>query len=224
MNADGSERRMLARNHGYVAWSPDGRKILLRRGGAQGDRNGVGATKAYAVVANADGSGLRTLTRIAVVNGQTLNWSPDGRKIVFVSYRDGNQEIYVMNADGSGRRNLTRHPGHDSDPAWSPDGRKIAFATMREGDFEIYVMNADGSGQRNLTRNPAGLIAFPSGRPGRRNSERPMGFRVGRHPKAGMNPAGPGRSRTSAHRFEVLARARSAEIDRDRLARLSRFG
>ena len=167
MNSDGSERRMLAHNHGYVAWSPDGRKILLRRGGAQGDRNGVGATKAYAVVANADGSGLRTLTRIAVVNGQSLNWSPDGRKVVFVSDRDGNQEIYVINADGSGRRNLTRHPGHDSDPAWSPNGRKIAFATMREGNFEIYVMNADGSGQRNLTRNPA-VDRFPVWAPGRK--------------------------------------------------------
>ncbi len=167
MNADGSERRMLARNHAYVAWSPDGRKILLRRGGAQGDRNGVGATKAYAVVANADGSGLRTLTRIAVVNGKTLNWSPDGRKIVFVSDRDGNLEIYVINADGSGRRNLTRQPGHDSDPAWSPDGRKIAFTTKREGNFEIYVMNADGSGQRNLTHNPA-PDRFPVWSPGRK--------------------------------------------------------
>ena len=113
------------------------------------------ATKAYAVVVNADGSGLRTLTRIAGVNGARASWSPDGRRIVFVSDLDGNLEIYVINADGSRLRNLTRHPGHDSDPAWAPDGRKIAFATKREGNFEIYVMNADGSGQRNLTRNPA---------------------------------------------------------------------
>ncbi len=163
MNADGSERRMLARNHGLVAWSPDGRKILLVRGGAQGPP----ATKAYAVVANADGSGLRTLTRIAGANGALANWSPDGRKIVFVSDRDGNLEIYVVNADGSGQRNLTRQPGHDSDPGWSPDGRKIAFATKREGNFEIYVMNADGSGLHNLTRNPA-VDRYPVWSPGRK--------------------------------------------------------
>ena len=143
MNADGSERRMLARNLGHVAWSPDGRKILLTRGGAQGDRNGVGATKPYAVVANADGSGLRTLTRIAGVNGARVSWSPDGRKIVFVSDRDGNLEIYVMNADGSGQRNLTRHPGHDSDPAWAP-GRKIAFATKTRGQL-AHVLEQDRS-------------------------------------------------------------------------------
>ena len=163
MNADGSERRLLARNLNHVAWSPDGRKILLVRGGAQGPP----ATNAYAVVANADGSGLRTLTRIAAANGALANWSPDGRKIVFVSARDGNLEIYVVNADGSELRNLTRHPGHDSDPEWSPDGKKIAFTTKREGNFEIYVMNADGSGQHNLTRNPA-VNRFPVWSPGRK--------------------------------------------------------
>ena len=56
-------------------------------------------------------------------------WSPDGRKIAFVSDRDGNSEIYVMNADGSGQRRLTRNPAYDADPAWSPDGRTIAFVT-----------------------------------------------------------------------------------------------
>ena len=39
---------------------------------------------------------------------QTPAWSPDGRKLAFVSRRDGNTEIYVMNADGSGQENLTR--------------------------------------------------------------------------------------------------------------------
>ena len=38
-------------------------------------------------------------------------WSPDGRRIAFVSDRDGNFEVYVMNADGSGQRNLTRNAG-----------------------------------------------------------------------------------------------------------------
>ena len=40
-------------------------------------------------------------------------WSPDGRKIAFVSKRGGNAEIYVMNTDGSGQRNLTRNPTDD---------------------------------------------------------------------------------------------------------------
>ena len=86
---------------------------------------------------------------------QAPAWSPDGRTIVFVSWRDGNGEVYAMDADGSGPRNLTQNPAKDVHPAWSPDGRKIAFVSRRDGNSEIYVMNADGSGQRNLTRSRA---------------------------------------------------------------------
>ena len=55
---------------------------------------------------NADGSGRRLLKRNA---GQaSLAWSPDGRRIAFVSNRDGSYGIYVMNADGSGQRRLAQ--------------------------------------------------------------------------------------------------------------------
>jgi TolB protein len=83
---------------------------------------------------------------------ETPAWSPDGRKLAFVSRRDGNAEIYVMNADGSAQENLTRQPASDSHPSWSRDGRKLAFVSRRDGNSDIYVMNADGSGLRNLTR------------------------------------------------------------------------
>lgn len=94
---------------------------------------------------------------------QTPAWSPDGRKLAFVSRRDGNAEIYVMNADGSGLRKLTRSPSYDRDPAWSPDGRAIAFVRKIvpkkcvpgacQDIAYLYVVNADGSGLRRLTTN-----------------------------------------------------------------------
>ncbi len=86
---------------------------------------------------------------------QAPAWSRDGRTIVFVSWRDGNGEVYAMDADGSGPRNLTQNPAKDVRPAWSPDGRRIAFVSRRDGNSEVYVMNADGSGKRNLTRDRA---------------------------------------------------------------------
>jgi hypothetical protein len=76
-------------------------------------------------------------------------------KIVFISFRDGNNEIYSMNPDGSNQTRLVNNTAEDRDPTWSPNGAKIAFESDRTLDFEIFSMNADGTGQTNLTNNPA---------------------------------------------------------------------
>ncbi len=52
-------------------------------------------------------------------------WSPDGKRIAFVSDRDGNFEIYVMKADGTGQARLTTNSAADSNPAWSRDGKQL---------------------------------------------------------------------------------------------------
>ena len=60
---------------------------------------------------NADGSGQRNLTRSRthpLSTERAATWSPDGRKILFVSNRGGNGEIYAMNGDGSGLQKLTQ--------------------------------------------------------------------------------------------------------------------
>ena len=77
-------------------------------------------------------------------------------KIVFVSDRDGNDEIYTCNADGSNVTRLTNDPAWDKQPVWSPDGTKIAFVkNLLSSGFDpgnnIYVMNADGSNVVQLT-------------------------------------------------------------------------
>jgi Tol biopolymer transport system component len=159
MNADGSGQRNLTGtttdDAHSPAWSPDGHTIAFASGHCSRPQPPPARCfDLYAV--NADGSGLRRLTRNT--NDHAPAWSRDGRKIAFVSVRDGNREIYVMNADGSGQQRLTRNRAGDYSPAWSPDGRKIAFVSQRDGNVnhEIYVMNTlDGGGQRNLTRTPA---------------------------------------------------------------------
>lgn len=76
-------------------------------------------------------------------------------RIIFLTDRDGNYEIYVMNADGSNPTRLTNSPGVDLFPNWSPDGKKIAFYSDRDGNGEIYVMEVDSSYQINLSNNPS---------------------------------------------------------------------
>jgi hypothetical protein len=110
-------------------------------------------------------------------------WSPDGRRLAFSTYRDGNDEIYLMNPDGSGVKRLTNHPREDFVTGWSPDGTRLVFYSNRDGatgalesEYEIYTMEADGSSVRRLTSNsspdtvgewsPDGSkIAFTSHRP-----------------------------------------------------------
>ncbi|MEW5718746.1 MAG: DPP IV N-terminal domain-containing protein [Chloroflexota bacterium] len=82
----------------------------------------------------------------------------DGKRILFVSDRDGNVEIYVMNADGSNQTRLTNNPARDVYPLWSPDGTRIMFVSNRDGAFEIYVMHTDGSNVIRLTRSGNNLL------------------------------------------------------------------
>ncbi|NTU85227.1 MAG: hypothetical protein HGA45_38705, partial [Chloroflexales bacterium] len=65
-------------------------------------------------------------------------------RILFVSARDGDEEIYVMNADGSGLLRLTDNPGPDSAPAWAPDRQLVAFVAEVEGVEQLFLMRSDG--------------------------------------------------------------------------------
>jgi cytoskeletal protein RodZ len=76
--------------------------------------------------------------------------SPDGQKVVFMSQREGNWEIYLINADGSNLRRLTDNPANDGLPTWSPDGKAIAFVSNRDGAWSIMVTTPDGREPQKL--------------------------------------------------------------------------
>ena len=116
-------------------------------------------------VMDADGGNQRRLTNNPA-SDSAPSWSPDGKRIVFVSDRDGHVDangwptgdIYVMDADGGNPQNLTNNLGRDTSPSWSPDGKHIIFSSDRDRErgnhnYEIYVMDADGGNEQRLTNN-----------------------------------------------------------------------
>ncbi len=138
------------------AWSPDGRRIAFA----------LWHPRSMPVLATVapDGSDQRELTERtsehpskwrrpqSFVEPQWPSWSPDGQRIAFQAWSDGNLDIYVLEIDSGDVRQLTDHPEPDWRPAWSPRGDAIAFTSRRAGSDDIYVMAPDGEDVRNLTR------------------------------------------------------------------------
>ncbi|MFQ6041507.1 MAG: DPP IV N-terminal domain-containing protein [Candidatus Poribacteria bacterium] len=79
---------------------------------------------------------------------------PSDFRIVFISDRDGSQDVWIMDEDGSNLKNLTRgKKSKEEDPTVSPDGKQIAFVSDRGPNKQrwIFIMDANGRHQKNIT-------------------------------------------------------------------------
>jgi len=114
-------------------------------------------------VANPDGSRVQDLTPEWEDEATDPAWSPNRRKIAFVSDRgndDGHAFIWVMNRDGSGARALGGGGIEQLAPAWSPDGKTVAFmrcSRYQDGEgtcssAQIATIGANGKGLKKLTK------------------------------------------------------------------------
>lgn len=111
-----------------------------------------------------EGGAPVALTESASRDGEAT-FSPDGRRIAFVSDRGGSLDVWVMNADGSDARQLTTDAANDVSPSWAPDGERIAFVSDREGDrTNIFVVGVESGEVSQLTFQERGL-AFPDWSP-----------------------------------------------------------
>ncbi len=93
------------------------------------------------------------LTRLTFDAADDLGgvWSPDSKKIAWVSGRPGAYQIWVMNSDGTGKQQLTNN-GLNGWPQWSPDGSRLVFWSYDSvnGKHAIKLISADGIGIKTL--------------------------------------------------------------------------
>jgi DNA-binding winged helix-turn-helix (wHTH) protein len=114
-------------------------------------------------------------------------FSPDGKRIAFMSNRTGPWQIWVSDVDGSNARQVSFTDSAGT-PRWSPDGKSIAFDAPSDDGTSIFVASADGSGrERKLIEG-----SVPSfSRDGRWiyfGSERKDGWQVWKIPAGGGDP------------------------------------
>jgi len=112
-------------------------------------QTGLGSDARYALmVADSDGFNPQTVVRSAEPL-LSPSWSPDGRRLAYVSFERGNSSIYVQDIATGARELLTSFRGINGAPAFSPDGRRLALTLSRSGNPEIYVMDL---GSKQLTQ------------------------------------------------------------------------
>jgi TolB protein len=154
--ADGSDLRRLTNNaagrgSGSAAWSPDGRLIAyISNQDGQGD----------VYIMPQDGSNPTNLTRsptvelMSPVGHPPLEFSPDSRRLAFLSDVDGNLDIFTIATDGSGLVRLSRNPETEISPRWSSDSLCLTFYSFSQltGVGAIYLVRADGTGLAELTK------------------------------------------------------------------------
>lgn len=124
-------------------------------------------------VVPADGGAPRQLTFGDFHHDGPIDWSADGREILFSANRSpdwerrpANSEIHAVDVASAALRALTSRDGPDQSPAVSPDGSRIAYVGYDDRGYaytqaQLYVMNRDGSGRRSLTAGMDRDVATP---------------------------------------------------------------
>jgi TolB protein len=160
MDINGKNVKQITNELGYdggAFFSPDGKKIVFRasRFTTEGQKKeyqdylkqGLVAPTAMEIfTCNADGTGLKQITRLGKANWAPF-YHPSGKKIIFSSNHKGTRgfefNLFMVNEDGTGLEQITYDKVFDSFPMFSPDGKKIIFSSNRNNggthDTNLFV-------------------------------------------------------------------------------------
>ena len=118
-------------------------------------QNAGSANASYSLeIADSDGEQSRSLlsSREPILSA---SWSPDGKRVAYVTFETGRPSIVIQDVDGPYRERLTNFQGLNSSPVFSPDGRQLAMVLSKDGDPEIFIMDLSTRRLRQVTRHRA---------------------------------------------------------------------
>lgn len=121
--------------------SPNGETIVFKRTNPNNGENQI-----WVMDRNGEDPG-----NIPAVYGWDPTWSPDGKRILFASDRDGPVQLFTVNLQGRQLFRVTNLPAIRGRSDWSPDGQFIVTYSGEAWNREVYILNADGSNVRQLT-------------------------------------------------------------------------
>ncbi|MEF1168805.1 Tol-Pal system beta propeller repeat protein TolB [Vibrio campbellii] len=79
-------------------------------------------------------------------------WSPDGQKLAYVSFQNGQAEIFIMNIYTGEREKITSYPRHNGAPIFSPDGSQLALVLSKTGSLQVYTLDLKTRKLTQITR------------------------------------------------------------------------
>ncbi len=150
INVDSADKTEIIKSIevGNPAWSPDGNSILFKS---------ITESRSHGIyVADSFGRNVKLIYEESSPGEratiEVLSWSPDGRKIAFVS-NDNGAKLYTINPDGTGKILLTSNLSWSwTNPySWSPSGDKIVFASTIGSGEHIFIANPDGTERVQIT-------------------------------------------------------------------------
>jgi TolB protein len=128
-------------------------------------------------VSDADGINAKSIAS-SMEPLMSPSWSPDGKKIAYVSFEKKVASIYIQTLATGQRVSVAEFPGINGAPSWSPDGGKLALTLSKDGNPDIFILNLVSRGLTKLTKSFAidteptwspdgGSIVFTSDRGGK---------------------------------------------------------
>lgn len=169
INVDGSDERRLtdlAAGACQPAWSPDG-MMLAYTSPCNANRDEYLGSSVFVMNVDAQDVPSEPSLLVATLGGGDYDpdWSYDGLRLAFTSWRTGRPQIFTIGVDGKGLRNVNDDLAFNWSPSWAPDGSQIAILSGRGGQEEIWLVPDVGGEEKRYTHSDGQDIARPDWSP-----------------------------------------------------------